>query len=504
MLICIGTVSAHDHSEVSPSGHTLYYNIINGHAEVVRPSGPNSDNYVAGDVVIPEYVTYNGSTYPVTKLADNAFRGCYTSLHSVVIPNTVTMIGEEAFFQCEYLNSVTFGNSVDTIKWSAFIYCYSLTSIVLPESIEYIAASAFSHCNSVASITSPRMLPPYVGSDAFNEVPIHIPVYIPCGSDSAYRAANEWSRFINYNEFRYTFSVTSDNSQWGNVHIITAPSCENDTVEIEAIANNGFHFVNWSDGSTESHRSIILTQNTSLVAYFDADDCDPITNFPWSNTFEENLSCWKTVDADGDGYNWGYYDGIAYSESYAYFDGSQRGLSPDNWLISRQIQLPSDGTCTLSWVAQGMNDQYYNEHYSVYLSTTGRNPSDFTTQMYSETLNSANAVNRSVNLQNYRGQTIRIAFRHHNTTDVFVLGIGNIKITKSTQSIDFIESHDYEVYADNGEIIVNTDQTEDIFIYDIIGNKVDAGRKSHFIVPTSGVYMVKIANHPARKVVVIR
>jgi hypothetical protein len=124
--------------------------------------------------------------------------------------------------------------------------------------------------------------------------------------------------------------------------------------------------------------------------------------------------------------------------------------------------------------------------------------------MYSETLNSANAVNRSVNLQNYRGQTIRIAFRHHNTTDVFVLGIGNIKITKSTQSIDFIESHDYEVYADNGEIIVNTDQTEDIFIYDIIGNKVDAGRKSHFIVPTSGVYMVKIANHPARKVVVMR
>lgn len=504
LTICVGMASAHDHSEVSPSGHTLYYNIINGHAEVVRPSGPNTNNYVAGDVVIPGSITYNGSSYPVTRIGNNAFYGCYTSLHSVVIPNSVTYIGEEAFFQCEYLSSVTFGNSVDTIGWCAFIYCYSLNAINLPASIKYIEASAFNHCNSVASITSWATNPPYVSDNAFNEVSTNIPIYIPCGTDSVYRTAGYWSHFTNYHEIHYSFTATSANPQWGTVQIISAPNCESDTAEIQATPNNGFHFVNWSDGNTDSHRILVLTQNTELIAHFDADDCDPINTFPWNNTFDEDLSCWKTVDADGDGYNWGYYDGIAYSESYSYFDGSNQGLAPDNWLISRQIQLPSNGNYILSWAVQGMNNQYYNEHYSVYLSTTGREPANFTTQLYSETINTPNAVNRSVSLTNYRGQTIRIAFRHHNSDDVFVLGLGAIKIAQSTQGVGEVDVSTINVYAENGHIVVQGQLTDEVGVYDILGKKIDGGYKNLFAVPTAGVYFVKIGSHPARKVVVIR
>lgn len=58
-------VFAYDFSDVAPSGQTLYYKIVNDHAEVVHPG---SGSYVSGDLVIPSSVTYNGYTYPVTPL----------------------------------------------------------------------------------------------------------------------------------------------------------------------------------------------------------------------------------------------------------------------------------------------------------------------------------------------------------------------------------------------------------------------------------------------------
>ena len=58
-LLFLATVfkaSAYDFSAVSPSGHTLYYNIVNGHAEVVRPVDfGDYNNYAVGDVIIPCY-----------------------------------------------------------------------------------------------------------------------------------------------------------------------------------------------------------------------------------------------------------------------------------------------------------------------------------------------------------------------------------------------------------------------------------------------------------------
>lgn len=93
------TANAQDLSAVSPSGQTLYYNIVDGHAELVHPGGwPIPQNYVTGELVIPSYVEYNGQTYIVTTLSYNGWinRGTFencSGLTSVSIPNTVTNIG---------------------------------------------------------------------------------------------------------------------------------------------------------------------------------------------------------------------------------------------------------------------------------------------------------------------------------------------------------------------------------------------------------------------------
>ena len=275
---------------------------------------------------------------------------------------------------------------------------------------------------------------------------------------------------------------------------------------VTATAYSGYQFVRWSNGDTHNPYTFAVWQDTALIAIFEEySNCPPITVFPWINTFDESLSCWENVDADDDGYRWTHYQGYALSESWSYFDGSNHALSPDNWLISREIQMPSNGTYSLYWSAKSMVDQgYFNEHYSLYVSTTGNAPSNFTTQLFSETLNSNNNVNRSVSLQSYRDQTIRIAFRHHDCSDQFVLAIANVRIAQGTQGIDEINTNDVNIYAVGGQILIETGLKDEISIYDIVGRKVDCGRNTRFDVPASGVYLVKIGTLPMQKVVVVK
>jgi hypothetical protein len=90
----------------------------------------------------------------VTTIGDYAFFVC-TSLSSVVIPDSVTTIGESAFNHCTSLTSVVIGDSVTSIGYGAFHDCYSLTSIVIGDSVTTIGDLAFYLCTSLTSIVIP-------------------------------------------------------------------------------------------------------------------------------------------------------------------------------------------------------------------------------------------------------------------------------------------------------------------------------------------------------------
>ena len=88
------------------------------------------------DIVIPD---------SVTSIGDYAFAFC-RSLTNIVIPDNVTSIEEKAFCRCSSLNSIVIPDSVTSIGNSAFEGCYSLTSIVIPVSVTYIGHHAFANC----------------------------------------------------------------------------------------------------------------------------------------------------------------------------------------------------------------------------------------------------------------------------------------------------------------------------------------------------------------------
>ncbi|MDE5883525.1 MAG: leucine-rich repeat domain-containing protein [Oscillospiraceae bacterium] len=87
----------------------------------------------------------------VTRIGEMAFYYC-DSLLSVTIPNNVTIIGWEAFSSCSSLKSITIPDSVTDIEESAFCCCDSLTSITIPNNVTTIRWLAFSSCSSLESI----------------------------------------------------------------------------------------------------------------------------------------------------------------------------------------------------------------------------------------------------------------------------------------------------------------------------------------------------------------
>ena len=93
------------------------------------------------------------NTVPV--IGNNAFDRCF-EMTSISIPNSVETIGEEAFFLCSGLKDIIFGDGVTSIGAGAFAVCESLENITIPNSVTSIGMYAFWMCTSLKSATIPN------------------------------------------------------------------------------------------------------------------------------------------------------------------------------------------------------------------------------------------------------------------------------------------------------------------------------------------------------------
>ena len=122
----------------------------------------------AGDIIIPNSVTsieynafYNCGNITSIEIPNSvmsikgyAFAFC-TNLTSVTIPNSVTSIGDYVFYYCIGLTSVTIPSSVTSIGNWAFYYCSGLTSVTIGNSVTSIGSYAFYDCSGLTTVTIP-------------------------------------------------------------------------------------------------------------------------------------------------------------------------------------------------------------------------------------------------------------------------------------------------------------------------------------------------------------
>ena len=189
-------------------------------------------------IIIPDSVTTIGNyafkgckgltsiTIPdsVTTIGNYAFTGC-SGLTSVTIPDSVTSIGNYAFYGCSGLTSITIPESVTTIDSYAFSNCYGLTSITIPDSVTSIGKQAFYNCISLTSIIIPESVTT-INSQAFQNCSDLTSVTIP---DSVTSIGNY--AFYGCTRLK-TINYTGTEEQWNAINKISSwrSGCPSDMV----------------------------------------------------------------------------------------------------------------------------------------------------------------------------------------------------------------------------------------------------------------------------------
>ena len=231
-------------------------------------------NYFLTDITIPSSVIKINPyafaycyrlinvTYKSSIIGENMFEKC-TSLTKVIIPDSVVEMGKYAFNECENLEEVVVGKGLQTIPQYAFSSCKNLKKIFIGKNVEDITYWAFNECNSIMEIYARPYNPPQMkGISMLNAMKIK--VYVPCGRLDAY-AVSDWQYFnLTYDSVLYTLTGLSNDTSAGIVRV-NNELCNN---TLEAVPNDSYKFVQWSDGNTENPRYIELIQDTAITAIF--------------------------------------------------------------------------------------------------------------------------------------------------------------------------------------------------------------------------------------------
>ena len=129
-------------------------------------SAPRYSYSSATAITIPKTVTYNGTTYNVTGIDNNAFEGTANLTKVTMVTNDyMKKIGNEAFKNCTGLNSVDL--YVDSIGDRAFYGCTNLLTVDMEDYARIVGVSAFYGCSGLTRLILPRNNNLTIGNGAF-------------------------------------------------------------------------------------------------------------------------------------------------------------------------------------------------------------------------------------------------------------------------------------------------------------------------------------------------
>jgi len=112
----------------------------------------------------------------LVNINNNTFLTSILSLQSVLLPDSIKSIGQDAFEGTE-IDSITIPNSVKSIRWNAFTNCKKLKYVKLPDSLSNIMDNLFYKCPKLQSITIPATVneigyQAFIGDSALTSIEI--------------------------------------------------------------------------------------------------------------------------------------------------------------------------------------------------------------------------------------------------------------------------------------------------------------------------------------------
>ena len=226
----------------------------------------------------------------VTSIGDRAFYDC-DSLTSITIPSGVTSISEETFYSCDSLTSITIPDGVTSIGEGTFYDCRSLTSIAIPDGVTRIGSFAFCGCTGLMSITIPNSVTS-IGECAFYGCTGLTSITIP-------DTVTEIGEFAFRRVPNVIYSGTVSDSPWGaralngyiedglvyedssKTKLLACPSSREGTFAIpDSVTSIG----NYAFFGCSSLTSITIPDSVTSIGSWAFDECSSLTSVTIGNS----------------------------------------------------------------------------------------------------------------------------------------------------------------------------------------------------------------------------
>lgn len=196
----------------------------------------------------PVYDSRNNCNAIIETESGRLIKGC----DNASIPEGVTSIEKDAFYDCRGLTSFTIPNGVKSIGGHAFSCCTNLKSVTIPSSVTQIGEYAFWSCN-ITSFFSDSKEPSKVENWTSVGTLSDATLYVPKGCVNVYAQATGWNKFKEIKEMikvgSFTYSIKDDNMAividvtdpgQKEISIPASITVDGKTYPVKAIAENGF------------------------------------------------------------------------------------------------------------------------------------------------------------------------------------------------------------------------------------------------------------------------